>query len=156
MTEMPRANKFDPGRIRTDCRETAKRARGLVGLAVLSLAACGGGGASEPDRYQQAIDQASQTEAMARALGVPSPCQQDRQCGLLTFLEPTACPTQTYQIYSTVSATAMAAAAAAGQQVTLAQQAIALNPNPPQPCPLFPVRAPPIPVCVATLCQAAM
>ena len=92
---------------------------------------------------------------MARALGVPSPCQQDSQCGLLTFLEPTACPTQTYQVYSTVSATAVAAAAAAGQQVTLAQQAIALNPNPPQPCPLFAVR-PPVPACVANRCHAAL
>ena len=132
------------------------RAHTLLGLTVLSLAACGGGGGSEPDRYQQAIDQATQTEAMARALGVPSPCQQDRQCGLLTFLEPTACPTQTYQIYSTVSATAVAAAAAANQQITLAQQAIALNPNPRQPCPLFAVRPPPMPACVANRCQAAM
>ena len=131
-------------------------ARALLGLAVLSLASCGGGGGSEPDRYQQAIDQANQTEAMARSLGVPSPCQQDQQCGLLTFLEPTACPTQTYQIDSTVSATAVAAAAAASQQVTLARQAIALNPNPPQPCPLFPVRAPPVPACVANRCQAAL
>lgn len=135
--------------------EKVMRARTLLGLTVLSLAACGGGGSSEPDRYQQAIDQATQTQAMARALGVPAPCQQDAQCGLLTFLEPTACPTQTYQVYSTVSATAVAAAAAASQQVTLAQQAIALNPNPPQPCPLFAVR-PPVPVCVANRCQAAM
>ena len=132
------------------------RLRALLGLAVLSLAACGGGGGPEPDRYQQAIDQANQTEAMARSLGVPSPCQQDQQCGLLTFLEPTACPTQTYQIDSTVSATAVAAAAAASQQVTLARQAIALNPNPPQPCPLFPVRVPPVPACVANRCQAAL
>ncbi len=132
------------------------RVRALLGLAVLSLAACGGGGGPEPDRYQQAIDQANQTEAMARSLGVPSPCQQDQQCGLLTFLEPTACPTQTYQIDSTVSATAVAAAAATSLQVTLARQAIALNPNPPQPCPLFPVRAPPVPACVANRCQAAL
>ena len=131
------------------------RVRALLGLAVWGLAACGGGGGPEPDRYQQAIDQANQTEAMARALGVPSPCQQDQQCGLLTFLEPTACPSQTYLIDSTVSATAVAAAAAASQQVTLARQAIALNPNPPQPCPLFPVRAPPVPACVANRCQAA-
>ena len=132
------------------------RARTLLGLTVLSLAACGGGGGPEPDRYQQAVDLANQAEATARTLGVPSPCQQDQQCGLLTFLEPTACPTQTYQIYSTISATAVAAAAAASQQVTLAQQAIALNPNPPQPCPLSPVRAPPVPACVANSCQAAM
>jgi hypothetical protein len=132
------------------------RARALFELTVLSLAACGGGGESELNRYQQAIDQANQTEAMARALGVPSPCQQDQQCGLLTFQEPTTCPTQTYQIYSTASATAVAAAAAASEQVTLAQQAIALNPNPPQPCPLLPVKAPPTPACVANLCQAAM
>ena len=130
-------------------------ARAFLGFMVLSLAACGGGGESQADRHQQAIDQANQEEATARALGVPSPCQHDQQCGLLTFLEPTACPTQTYQIYSTVSATAVAAAAAASQQVSLAREAIASNPNPPQPCPLFPVRAPPTPVCVANLCQAA-
>ena len=129
--------------------------RCLAVLAVLALAACGGGdGGSQIDRYQQAVDQANQTEVTARSLGVPSPCQQDNQCGLLTFLEPTRCPTQTYQIYSTVSATAVAASAAASQQVALAEQAIALDPNPPQPCPLFPVRAPPIPACVANLCQA--
>lgn len=45
------------------------RGHNLLGLAVLSLAACGGGGGSEPDRYQQAVDQANQTEATARALG---------------------------------------------------------------------------------------
>lgn len=143
-------------RLRQFPGERVMRASTLFGLTVFSLAACGGGGGSEPDRYQQAIDLATQTEAMARVLAVPSPCQQDRQCGLLSFVEPTACPTQTYQIYSTVSATAVAAAAAASQQITLAQQAIALNPHPPQPCPLFPVRAPPVPVCVANLCQAAM
>ncbi len=132
------------------------RARKLLGLAVLSLAACGGGGGiSDAERYQQAVDQANQAEATARALGVPSPCQTDQQCGLLTFTEPTRCPNQTYQVYSTASPSAAAASAAASQQVTLAQQAIALNPNPPQPCPLFPVRAPPTPVCVANVCQAA-
>ena len=132
-------------------------ARTLFGLIVLLLAACGGGGGglSDADRYQQAVAQANQAEAQARTLGVPSPCQQDNQCGLLIFLEPTACPTQTYLVYSTASASAAAASAAASQQVTLAQQAIALNPNPPQPCPLFPVRAPPIPACAVNSCQAA-
>jgi hypothetical protein len=132
------------------------RARKFLGLTVLSLAACGGGGGgiSDAERYQQAVDAANQAEATARALGVPSPCLTDQQCGLLTFLEPTPCPNHTYQIYSTASPSTAAASAAAGQQVTLAQQAIALNPNPPQPCPLFPVRAPPTPVCVANVCQA--
>lgn len=127
----------------------------LFGLIVIVLAGCGGGAGPEPDRHQQAVDQANQMEATARGLGVASPCQQDKQCGLLTFLEPTACPTQTYQIYSTISATAVAAASAASQQIALAQQAIALNPNAPQPCPLSPVRAPPVPVCLANVCQAA-
>jgi hypothetical protein len=134
------------------------RARRFLVIAVLSLAACGGGdggGVSDAERYQQAVDQANQAETAARALGVPSPCQQDKQCGLLTFMQPTPCPNQTYQVYSTASASAASAAAAASQQVTLAQQAVALNPNPPQPCPLFPVRAPPTPVCVANVCQAA-
>ena len=134
------------------------RTRMLLGLTVLSLAACGGGGSSQPDRYLQAVDQANQAQAMARALGVPSPCQQDQQnqqCGLLTFLEPTGCLTQSFQVYSTVSATAEAAAAAASQQVTLAQQAHALNPNPFQVCTLFAVR-PPVPACVANRCQDAM
>jgi type IV secretory pathway VirB6-like protein len=94
-------------------------------------------------------------EATARALALPSPCQQDNQCGMLTYLEPTACPFQTYQVYSTISVSAAAASAAASQQVTLAQHAIALNPNPKQPCPLSPVPAPPIPVCLANACQAA-
>ncbi len=94
----------------------------LLGFAVLGLAACGGGGGgpSDAERYQQAVDLANQAEAMARSLGVPSPCQQDPQCGRLTFMEPTPCPNQTYQIYSTASATAAAASAAASQQVTLA------------------------------------
>jgi len=129
----------------------------LLGLIVLLLAACGGGGSgvSDAERYQQAVALANQTEAQARSLGVPTPCQQDNQCGLLTFLEPTRCPAQTYLVYSTASATAVAASAAASQQVALAQQAIALNPDPPQPCPLLPVRAPPIPACVANSCQAA-
>lgn len=133
------------------------RAREFLGLAVLSLAACGGGGVgiSDAERYQQAVDQANQAQATARALGVPSPCQTNQQCGLLTFMEPTRCPNQTYQVYSTASPSAAAASAAAGQQVTLAHQAIALDPNPPQPCPLFPVRAPPTPACVANVCQAA-
>ena len=133
------------------------RLRHLLSLTVLGLAACGGGGGglSDAERYQQAIDQANQAEATARALGVPSPCAQDKQCGLLTFMEPTPCPNQAYLVYSTASASAASAAAAASQQVTLAQQAIALNPNPPQPCPLFPVRAPPTLVCVANVCQAA-
>ena len=133
------------------------RLRHLLSLAVLGLAACGGGdgGPSDAERYQQAIALANQAEATARSMGVPSPCQGDKQCGLLTFMEPTPCPNQTYLVYSTASASAASAAAAASQQVTLAQQAIALNPNPPQPCPLFPVRAPPTPVCVANVCQAA-
>jgi hypothetical protein len=131
----------------------------FVGIALSGLAACGGGGdggESGADRYQLAIDQADQAEATARALEVPSPCQQDQQCGLLTFLEPTQCPSQTYQVYSLISATATAAASAASDQVTLAHQAIALNPNPPQPCPLFPIKAPPTPVCTSNSCQAAM
>jgi hypothetical protein len=128
----------------------------LLVLMVLALAACGGGGGgsdSDVERYQQAIAQANAMEATARSLGVPSPCQQDSQCGVLTFLEPTRCPTQTYLVYSTASASAAAASAAAGQQVTLAHQAIALDPGAPQPCPLLPVRAPPVPVCVANACQ---
>ena len=131
----------------------------LLGLTALTsaLAGCGGGaGESDFDRYRQAVDQANQAEATARTLGVPSPCQQDKQCAVLTFLEPTACPTQTYQVYSSVSATAVAAADAASQQVKLAQHAIALNPSPPQPCPLLPVKAPPVPVCIASLCQPVM
>ena len=141
-------------------RKLGRRTAGVAAVlgAAVALAACGGGGGGESatDGYQQAVAQASQTEATARSLGVPTPCQQDNQCGLLAFLEPTRCPTQTYQIYSTVSATAVAASAAASQQVALAQQAIALDPNPPQPCPLSPVRAPPVPVCVADQCQARM
>jgi hypothetical protein len=113
----------------------------------------GGSDSSDADRYQQAIAQANAMEATARNLGVPSPCQGNSQCGLLTFMEPTRCPSQTYLVYSTASASAAAASAAAAQQVTLAQQAIALDPGPPQPCPLFPVRAPPVPVCVANVCQ---
>lgn len=126
----------------------------VLGLTAWTLAACGGGGSPDVDRYQQAVAQANQAEATARTLAVPSPCQQDKQCGVLVFLEPTACPTQTYQVYSLVSSTAVAAADAASQQVTLAHQAIALNPNPPQPCPLAPVRAPPVPACIANFCQA--
>ena len=124
----------------------------LLALYVISLSACGGG--SGPSEYQQALERAQQLEAQARVLGVNSPCQQAGHCGLLTFLEPSACPKQTYQIYSTISPTAAAASAAAGEQVHAAQQAIALNPGPPALCPLFAV-APPIPACVATVCQAA-
>ena len=130
------------------------QARTLLVSTVWSLAACGGGGGeSALDRYQQAVARANQMEASARTLGVPSPCQQSQQCGLLVFLQPTVCPRQTWHVYSTLSATAVAAAAAASQQVTLAEQAIALHPGPPQPCPLFAVLPPPPPVCVANLCQ---
>jgi hypothetical protein len=134
------------------------RNRILLVLVMFGLAACGGGGdgsESAASRYQQAVDQANAMEATSRNLGVPTPCQQNSQCGVLTFLEPTRCPTQTYLVYSTASPSATAASAAAGQQVTLAQQAIALDPAPPQPCPLSPVRAPPLPVCMTGVCQAA-
>ena len=130
------------------------RARTLLVSTVWALAACGGdGGESALDRYQQAVARANQMEASARTLGTPSPCQQSQQCALLTFLQPTACPMQTFHAYSTISATAVAAAAAASQQVMLAEQAIALHPGPPQPCPLIAVLPPPPPVCVANLCQ---
>ena len=130
------------------------QARTLLVSTVWGLAACGGGGGeSEFDRYQQAVARANQMEAAARSLGVPSPCQQSQQCGLLTFLTPTSCPLPAFHVYSTISATAAAAAAAASQQVTLAEQAVALKPGLPQPCPLFAVLPPPPPVCVANLCQ---
>lgn len=135
---------------------TGIRILGLVLRVALiaALTACGGGGGDDgaAQRYQQAIAQANAMEATARNLGLPSPCLQDSQCGLLTFLEPARCPSQTYLVYSTASPSAAAASAAAAQEVTLAQQAIALDPGPPQPCPLSPVRAPPVPVCVANAC----
>jgi hypothetical protein len=124
--------------------------RQLVALCVFGLVACGGG--SDSASYQQAVDQASQLEAAARASGVSSPCTQSSQCGLLTFLEPTACPMPTYQVYSLVSASAAAASAAASEEIIVAAQAIALDPGPFGPCPAF-VIVPPIPVCVANVCQ---
>ncbi len=126
--------------------------RPLLLLFTLALGACGGGTGSTP--YQDAVDRAAQQEAQARMLGVVSPCEQNSQCGMLSFLEPGACPTWRYQIYSLASATAAAASAAAAQEVSTAQQAIALLPPPTSPC-LLAVLQPPVPVCVANKCQAS-
>ena len=58
------------------------QARTLLVWTVAGLAACGGGGGeSDLQRYQQAVARANEMEASARALGVPSPCQQNQQCG---------------------------------------------------------------------------
>jgi hypothetical protein len=124
--------------------------RRLLLSSVLLLAACGGGSDSDP--YQQAVDAANQAEAQARMLGVASPCQQSSQCGVLTFMEPTGCPRPSYQVYSLISSSAQAASAAASEELTLAAQAMALNPQPPGPCPNV-IIVPPVPVCVANTCQ---
>ena len=122
----------------------------LVALCLGCLAACGGG--SDSTSYQLAVDQASQLESQARAYGLSSPCAQTSQCGLLAFLEPTACPRPSYQVYSLVSSSAAAASAAASEEVLVAIQAIALDPGPFGACPAF-VIVPPIAACAANTCQ---
>jgi hypothetical protein len=121
----------------------------LFALSLAVLAACGGG--SDPMTFQQAVDLANQEEAQARMLGVNTPCQQSSQCSVLRFLEPSICQPSTYQVYSTISASAAAASAAAAEEVTLAEQAIALAP-PGGACPAV-IVAPPVPACVANTCQ---
>lgn len=123
--------------------------RQLIALCVFGLVACGGG--SDSPTYQELADQASQLESEARSLGVSSPCASSSQCGLLTFFEPGSCARSTYQVYSTVSATAAAASAAASQEVALAEQANAIYPGPFGPC-ANPFLIPPVPVCLVNVC----
>src|SRR4051812_45265729 len=84
-------------------------------VAVGVLAGCGG--SSDSAVYQQAVDLANAKESEARSLAADNPCDQLSQCGTVAFVAPTgACPALSYKPYSLVSATAVAASAAAAQQ----------------------------------------
>ncbi len=118
-------------------------------LSLAMLVACGG---SSSEQHQEAVDQARQKEAEARAAGVASPCANASQCGILVFLNPSVtCPTFTYKPYSLVSTSAAAASAAAQQEVVLAALAISLAPPSQITCIPF-IAVPPVPTCVANAC----
>jgi hypothetical protein len=117
------------------------------------LASCGGG--ASPNAYEQAVAQANAAEAEARALGVPAPCAQASECGILSFLSPTSqCSNWSYAPYSLVSATAAAASSATARQNDLASSAQSLMPGGRIPCPYMPVR-PPGAVCIANACGSS-
>ena len=125
----------------------ALRHTALLSLAI--LVACGG---STSEQRQEAIDQANQKEAEARAAGVASPCANVSQCGVLVFLSPSAtCPTFTFKPYSLVSPSAAAASAAAQQEVVLAALAISLSSPSEVTCIPF-IAFPPVLTCVANAC----
>ena len=118
-------------------------------LSLPILVACGG---STSEQHQQAVDQAHQKEAEARAAGVASPCANVSQCGVLVFLSPSAtCPTFTFKAYSLVSPTAAAASAAAQQEVVLAALAVSLAPPSEITCIPF-IAVPPVLTCTANTC----
>jgi len=124
----------------------------LLALVALSLAACGGG--SDSNDYQQAIDQASAKRSEAIALAQASPCDSAQQCASLAMvLTQGHCSAEDYRPYSLVSPTADAASAAAADERTLAERAIALAPPPVTACSML-VVLPPHVGCVAGTCQA--
>jgi hypothetical protein len=126
-------------------------------LALAStLAGCGGGSGSDSDAaaYQQAVDLANAKEAEARALAVEGPCAQVSECGTVAFLSPVQpCANWTYKPYSLVSATAVAASAAAAEQRKLAGQAGSLAPPPNTACAAM-IAEPPSLSCTAEKCRA--
>jgi hypothetical protein len=136
----------------SNVREHSGNVMALRHTALLSLAilvACGG---STSEQHQEAVDQANQKEAEARAAGVASPCANVLQCGVLVLLNPSVtCPSFTYKPYSLISASAAAASAAAQQEVVLAALAISLAPPAEVTCIPF-IALPPVLTCVANVC----
>jgi hypothetical protein len=117
---------------------------------VMALAGCGGDSGQDA---QSLVDQAAAKQAEAASLGVPTPCDQAQQCGLLTFQTPSGqCLAASYQAYSLVSPSADAASAAAAQEVSLATRAA--QASPPTVCTQALVR-PPTLSCVANTCVAS-
>lgn len=103
----------------------------VVASAVLTalIAGCGQGDAM-PSGYEQLDALATASEAQARALGVNRPCSDVSQCGKLMF-QPThgTCAQPVVHVYSTVSATARQAEAAASAQNAAAAKAWPLQPG---------------------------
>ena len=126
-----------------------------LALVVLSVAGCGGDSSSSSQSdYQNLVEQAAAKQAQAESLGVPSPCNAAQQCGLLEFQHADGqCLSQSYQVYSLVSATAAAASAAAGDEQALAIQAS--QAAPPSTCPAIIIARPPQPSCAANTCTAS-
>ncbi len=119
--------------------------------ALIALAVAGCGGDSSQDEHQSLVDQAAAKQSQAAALGVPTPCNSDAQCGVLTFQEPSGkCLNPSYQAYSLVSASAGAASAAAADEATLAEQAVAAAPS--GACPQA-LQRPPSATCAVNTCQ---
>lgn len=120
-------------------------------LALLPLAACGGG--SGTNTYDSLREQAAAQETKSRQLGVESPCNSAAQCGMLSFQAtvPT-CNGTTYKAYSLVSATATLAEAAATEQRRLASEALKLAPNNQLACPAI-YHFPPVPACSSKVCS---
>jgi hypothetical protein len=116
-------------------------------LAAL-LTACGGG----DDFPVVTRAQADQAEAYARSLMQTDPCASDNQCGFVTFQSPVYdCSQGSYAPYLLASATAAALLSAAEEQMRLALQARAREPQPGFACAAA-VEPPPRPLCTPSQC----
>jgi hypothetical protein len=94
-----------------------------------ALVACSGGDPA-PTEFEALEAQANAKAAETRTLAVATPCSEVSQCGKL-YLQPTrgVCAFPTPLAYSTVSATARQAEAAASAQNAAATQAFPLQPG---------------------------
>lgn len=103
--------------------------RWAVCAAVSLLTACTGS-ESAPSEFERLEAEANAQAAAVRTLAVSTPCSEVSQCGKL-YLQPTrgVCPVPTALAYSTVSATAKQAEAAASAQNAAAAKALPLQPG---------------------------
>lgn len=98
-------------------------------MLMSALAACTGS-ESAPSEFDRLEAEANAQAAAVRTLAVTTPCSEVSQCGKL-YLQPTrgVCPVPTALAYSTVSAKAKQAEAAASAQNAAAAKALPLQPG---------------------------